>query len=546
MTNEQKVQELEERIQKLESEVGRLTELVKETKDSKAKEREKAPIQPRIAPNRPIQHPRPKKDIDYERLIGQVWLPRIFIIVLLLGVLWGFKALIDVGVINEIVRVLLGYVASALLLWFGYHQFRHKRNTLGQVLYGGAIVVLILSTFAGNALYGLIPGFIAFVLNVLWVGAGIYFAHTHKSQSIAVLSSIAGFFVPFLVQGTSTNVYLFVGYEILFFLGLLYFALLKAYVTLYYVSTIFLHVSLLAYLMFTGDGSTFILAGVIIQHIFLLGAFFLRNVFVNKQKAMLVSSFVLTHIWVASTSHFDQAIFLVVAFLMYVGFSYVQRKTDNLHVFMPIATYALAMLLADVFRFEYMSVFLLIQGMVALYVGFFTRAKLQIVFACIVYAFGAMITIFTPISSVASYETIAWIILIGSMIALRELISFFQATFKKSYDYKAMLNFLFGSTALLILAFITQIGNVATADYAQTVQNVTVSVLWASYAIVGVVLGVLKDSKYVRLLGVALLFLTLLKVIFIDIEAISIFVRAILFIGLGAVGVALSRLFYKK
>jgi uncharacterized membrane protein len=546
MTNDQKVQELEERVVKLESEVARLNGLLKESGDSEPQLKKKPPIRPQPSPKRSIPQPKSKKDVDYEKLIGQVWLPRIFIIVLLIGVLWGFKALIDVGFINEFVRVLLGYVGSVFLLWVGHRQFRHKRNTLGQVLHGGAIVVLILSTFAGNALYGLIPGFAAFVTNVVWVLAGMYFAHKHQSQSIAVLASIAGFLVPFLVKGTSTNVSLFVGYEVLFFLGLLYFSLVKKYVALYYLSTMLLHLSLAAYLVIAGLGSELILAGVIIQHIFLFGALLLRDVFITQQKATLLTSFVLTHIWVAFTGHIDHTVFLALAFVIYVAISYIQKQTGNLHVFLPIATYALAMVFADVFRYDQVSIFLLIQGMVALYVGFYTKGKLQIVFAFLVYAFGVAITIFTPIHSVASYESVAWLVLIGSLFVVRGLLTAFQSAYKKTFDHQAVLNFLFGSTAILILIFITQIGNAATAAYSYKVQNVTVSAFWACYAIFGVVFGVIKDSKNIRILGIALLFLTLLKVIFIDIEAISIVLRALLFIILGAIGVGLSRLFYKK
>jgi hypothetical protein len=42
------------------------------------------------------------------------------------------------------------------------------------------------------------------------------------------------------------------------------------------------------------------------------------------------------------------------------------------------------------------------------------------------------------------------------------------------------------------------------------------------------------------------LFVTLFKLVLIDLPIVSVLVRAVLFIGVGAAGVAISRLFYVK
>ena len=65
-------------------------------------------------------------------------------------------------------------------------------------------------------------------------------------------------------------------------------------------------------------------------------------------------------------------------------------------------------------------------------------------------------------------------------------------------------------------------------------------------AIIGMVYGSMKNVKGARYAGVILLFSTLLKVIFIDLPTVSILVKAVLFIGLGAVGLVISRMFYRK
>lgn len=74
----------------------------------------------------------------------------------------------------------------------------------------------------------------------------------------------------------------------------------------------------------------------------------------------------------------------------------------------------------------------------------------------------------------------------------------------------------------------------------------SVSIAWAIYGLIGIVLGSIKDHKPFRIFGLGLLFITLAKLVFIDLAYISILIRAILFIILGIIGIAGSRIFYKK
>lgn len=104
---------------------------------------------------------------------------------------------------------------------------RKGRAALGQVLFGLAIVILILSTFSANVLYGLIPLALAFVLNMIWVSGGIFLSQRHHSQPIAVLAGIAGFLVPVLVESESNNAFIFIAYVFLFYTRLLLYAMKK-------------------------------------------------------------------------------------------------------------------------------------------------------------------------------------------------------------------------------------------------------------------------------------------------------------------------------
>ncbi|MGI6577527.1 MAG: DUF2339 domain-containing protein [Eubacteriales bacterium] len=72
---------------------------------------------------------------------------------------------------------------------------------LGTVLLSGAVSVAILTTFAMHVLYGFVPPFIAFILNLIWIGLGLFLSDRHRSEAIAILTACAGYLVPFLVEG---------------------------------------------------------------------------------------------------------------------------------------------------------------------------------------------------------------------------------------------------------------------------------------------------------------------------------------------------------
>jgi uncharacterized membrane protein len=74
----------------------------------------------------------------------------------------------------------------------------------------------------------------------------------------------------------------------------------------------------------------------------------------------------------------------------------------------------------------------------------------------------------------------------------------------------------------------------------------TLSFAWALYAAAGVVFGVVKGKKNIRLVGIILLLLTLCKIVLVDLQFVTIIVRTVLFIGLGTIGLLVSRLFYVK
>lgn len=98
----------------------------------------------------------------------------------------------------------------------------------------------------------------------------------------------------------------------------------------------------------------------------------------------------------------------------------------------------------------------------------------------------------------------------------------------------------------LILVYLTLIANSLTINQNENIQHMAMSFVWAIDAFMTIMVGSRLDSKLIRISGLVLLFATLIKLIFIDLTYLSIFLRAFLFIVLGLFGIIISRIYYKS
>ncbi len=67
----------------------------------------------------------------------QTWLPRIFVGIMLLGVIWLFKAGVDAGLLTPAIRIVFGIFLSIGFYYIGDIQIKRERQALGLVLAGG-------------------------------------------------------------------------------------------------------------------------------------------------------------------------------------------------------------------------------------------------------------------------------------------------------------------------------------------------------------------------------------------------------------------------
>jgi len=502
-------------------------------------------------PHLPRAPKEPDPPIDWEHLIARVWLPRIFILILLLGVLWGFSAAISYGIITKPVRIILGFIASIFMLGMGERQYKHNRIVLGQVLLGGAIAVLMLTVFAAHALYDFIPFTLAFILYIIVIAAFIYLSIHHRSQTIHVLAVFGGYLVPFLMQSSQSNLWILCGYETSLSIAILLISLKYHYQITYYLSLAMLHLTLfVTFVIHDGfEHKLPFLMAILIQHLLLTLCFLNNKTFLAGLKAVLLSSFSLTAFWFFLLYHDEQLYvyqYLIgTAAALYTSLAAwaTMKHKETKHVLMTVASFGWFLWFVSVLNLQDFTLAILVEGTLAFILGLRMNSILQLLSGGILYFAGIILTFTQPIQDLASKETLAWIILILSILTIYRVAQRFStnSTFiKEYYRYLPWID------SILLLIFITLITQVCTQSMTIDSQHLILTTVWTLYAIIAMIIGFALKQRSIRIAGLTFLFVTLIKLIFIDFPDVSLAIRAILFIGLGTIGVVLSRFFYKK
>ncbi|PWK07013.1 DUF2339 domain-containing protein [Tumebacillus permanentifrigoris] len=506
------------------------------------------------SPKVAVVHQTEAVETDWEHLLVRVWLPRIFIIVLLIGLLYGFIAAANAGLLIPELRCLIGVALGALLLLLGERQLRAGRTALGQVLLGGSISALVITTFSAHMLYDLISTTPAFALQVLWIAGGVLLAERHRSQALAILASLGGYLVPFLVKDTHPNTTFFVSYEVLLAAAFLWLSTYRSYHVHYLTTSVLFHVTMFIFFMGTHEDQLLMAAGIGVHHLILLSLLLTgRPLSQLLQVGLVFSTAALTMAWWFGLLHDDSKTlytngllgFAILYFALFL--LYRQDRQVRAPLFFSIAALSTMFYLLNQFsEAGDAAVALMVEAVCSLWVAYSVRNTWQKAVGVFILFIGGCMAIYEPIREIFATPTLDWIVLLVGLavygwLERRDVAE--SAPNTASYTlYRALSVLLAG----LLLVFMTQVTDVLSRGLDRDGQHMAISFLWMFYALGVIVFGFLKKSRYVRLGGVIMLFLTLGKLVLVDLPIVSMMVRAFLMIAIGALGLLISRLFYTK
>ncbi|MGG0513094.1 DUF2339 domain-containing protein [Bacillus pseudomycoides] len=477
----------------------------------------------------------------------QTWLPRIFVAIMLLGVIWLFKAGVDAGLLTPAIRIVFGVVLSVGLYYVGDLQIKQERQALGLVLAGGSITGIVLTTFAAHYLYHFFPATIAFILNIIWIILGIYLAKRYQSEYLAIFVSVGAFFVPFLLNSTTPNSYIFFGYEAILTISLLWYAYKNRYQYLYMVSycvsvlVTFVFFVIMTVLLGNLNVQLTVVYGFI--HITLFWHMFMNRSFIYQPRMALFSAnaifFIMAIVKIPDFTTWGLLISTIVHAVMFVA-EYTKNKkslfTDLLFGF-AMGSFSIAILYE--FSLVNGSIVLMLQGFLGVVTSVKLKQEIKFYISAVIYAIGMLQTLVSPFEAFMSAAFVAHFILLGTfyygMMRVKPMLQHFG---KHVYSIT-----LYGFMALVFIT-ITRIGEVLSTS--GSIISIPVSLLWMIYALVSVWFGRNRRMNEILYAGLVVLVVTVSKLFFLDLPEVSMMIRAVLFLLIGGLGIVISRMFFSK
>ena len=161
-----------------------------------------------------------------ENFIGLRLIHFIGIIVLVIGLSIGVKYAIDQELISEVMRIVLAYVAGAVLYFLSL-RLRSKYTVFSAILLSGAMASLYFTTYGAYVYYSMFSFAIAFAVMVGLTVFTVYQAISYNRQEIALLGLVGAYGIPFLISKNADRADLFFLYISLINIGVVFLCIRK-------------------------------------------------------------------------------------------------------------------------------------------------------------------------------------------------------------------------------------------------------------------------------------------------------------------------------
>ena len=157
------------------------------------------------SPEAPLEIPSvsKRKQVNYEKFIGENLFGKIGILVFVIGVGFFVKYAIDKDWINETLRTVLGFLTGSALLVVA--ERLQKNRTFSSLLAGGAFAVFYLTVAIAFHFYHLFPQTVAFTILIAITLFMSILSILYDRRELAIISLVGGFLAPFLVSTGNGN-----------------------------------------------------------------------------------------------------------------------------------------------------------------------------------------------------------------------------------------------------------------------------------------------------------------------------------------------------
>jgi uncharacterized membrane protein len=519
-------------------------------------------------PTRPAKA-KPTKPREWEQILGGNWLARIGVVALIIGAAFFLKFAFDNNWLGPLARVILGIIAGLAMVGGGYY-WRTKYPTLAQAITGGGVALLYLSIFAAFALFELIPFYPAVILLLLVSAGSAALALRHNSMALAIIGILGAFSAPFILgafgpgipgvrqTGAAIQLLAYIWIVDLGVIALSTFRNWRWFTLLALVSSL---AAFGGWYGHFGDGVSLLVSELGLTIIFLI----------------FVGATTLYHlVWRRVAQEFDYALmalnavayfgiscglmwgdlrawmggFSLILALFYGGLAYVALRRDIATIRLSLFAVAIALVLLTI----------------AVPVQFGDRAWATIAWATELVVL-VWLSLTLRIAQLRWFGSAVFVIMVARLLFFDTMIDL--RTFRPILNER-FLAYLVGIAALYLSAYLLWRGRERAPDWAalaatflvaanfftlwvlsfeiwnsldtrtlmtgralRSAQNLSLTALWAVYAVILLVIGIAKRWRLVRLGALGLLAVSIVKVFVYDVWVLERVYRIIAFVGLG-------------
>ena len=213
--------------------------------------------------------PRQKKQVNYEKFIGENLFGKIGILIFVIGVGFFVKYAIDKNWINETFRTVLGFLTGAVLLAVA-ERLQKKYRTFSSLLAGGAFAVFYLTVAIAFHYYHIFSQTMAFII---LIGVTVFMSVlsvVYNRRELAIISLVGGFLAPFIVSSGEGSYLVLFTYVSILNLGMFGLSIYKKWGELPMISFVFTWLIMGIFLLFSYTSSSTVISG----HLFLFTTLF--------------------------------------------------------------------------------------------------------------------------------------------------------------------------------------------------------------------------------------------------------------------------------
>ncbi|MCW3124831.1 MAG: hypothetical protein JWO03_489 [Bacteroidetes bacterium] len=199
--------------------------------------------------------PKPAKEIDYEKYIGENLISKIGIAILVLAIGFFVKFAIDNNWINEVGRVCIGLACGGILVGLA-HRLRKDYKAFSSVLVGGGLAVFYFTIALAYHQFHLFDQTTSFAIMVVITIFAVVLSLLYDRQELAVISMVGGYATPFLVSNGSGNYIALFSYLCILNTGLLIIAYMRMWRVLNLLAFLFTVIIFSSWLFTLPNGMT--------------------------------------------------------------------------------------------------------------------------------------------------------------------------------------------------------------------------------------------------------------------------------------------------